>query len=117
MPQLRVEFVGHPMIGRFANDDLRFTRGAGSSSIVNRQSQILLLPGSRKSELQRHLPVMLGCVETDPGKIAGGESQNGFAESIVGATREIARRNMEIQIGELPWALAEADVAIASTAR
>src|ERR1017187_10049963 len=27
VPKLRVEFVGHPMIGRFANDDLRLTRG------------------------------------------------------------------------------------------
>src|SRR5271170_7251592 len=27
VPKLRVEFVGHPMIGRFANDDLRFTSG------------------------------------------------------------------------------------------
>ena len=25
VPKLRVEFVGHPMIGRFTNDDLRFT--------------------------------------------------------------------------------------------
>ena len=26
VPKLRVEFVGHPMIGRFTNDDLRLTR-------------------------------------------------------------------------------------------
>src|SRR5271154_2737492 len=58
VPKLRVEFVGHPMIGRFTNDDLRLTRREpGAASIVNRQSHILLLPGSRKSELQRHLPV------------------------------------------------------------
>src|ERR1019366_1600294 len=64
VPQLRVEFVGHPMIGRFTNDDLRFTReSAEGASIVNRKSQILLLPGSRKSELQRHLPVMLKAVK------------------------------------------------------
>ncbi|HEY3932391.1 MAG TPA: lipid-A-disaccharide synthase, partial [Verrucomicrobiae bacterium] len=64
VPKLRVEFVGHPMIGRFANDDLRFTsESVKGASIVNRKSQILFLPGSRKSELQRHLPVMLGALK------------------------------------------------------
>ena len=44
-PKLRVEFVGHPMVGRFTNDDLRFTRREArrsrQSPIV--ESQILLL--------------------------------------------------------------------------
>src|SRR6516162_10279393 len=39
VPQLRVEFVGHPMIGRFAHDDLRLTRRAAEdASIANRRS-------------------------------------------------------------------------------
>src|ERR1017187_5179369 len=64
VPQLRVEFVGHPMIGRFTNDDLRFTSElAEDASILNRKSQILLLPGGRKSELLRHLPVMLAALK------------------------------------------------------
>ena len=63
VPKLRVEFVGHPMVGRFTNDDLRFTRPTSeTASIGNRKSQILLLPGSRKGELQRHLPVMMGAL-------------------------------------------------------
>src|SRR5277367_464349 len=68
VPKLRVEFVGHPMVGRFTNDDLRFTSGNSESSRsrgdetqIKEQLEtphvvpykILLLPGSRKSELQR----------------------------------------------------------------
>src|SRR5437764_794677 len=59
-PRLRVEFVGHPMVDRFAMDDLRCARGsAGETSIANRKSLMLLLPGSRVEELRRHLPVMM----------------------------------------------------------
>ncbi|MGI8965094.1 MAG: lipid-A-disaccharide synthase, partial [Limisphaerales bacterium] len=63
IPTLRVEFVGHPMMDRYArftNDDLRFTHQQANASLMgNRKSQILLLPGSRVGELQRHLPVMV----------------------------------------------------------
>jgi lipid-A-disaccharide synthase len=119
VPQLRVEFVGHPMIGRFANGDLRFTsREPGTASIANRQSQILLLPGSRKSELQRHLPVMLDALKFIQEKLPSAKVKMVLPNL---GLKELADRlsalqsGVEIQIGELPWALAEADVAIAST--
>jgi lipid-A-disaccharide synthase len=143
VPSLRVEFVGHPMIGRFTNDDLRFTSGlAEGASIINRQSKILLLPGSRKSELQRHLPVMLGALELIQSQLPGVRAKMvlpniELKRELVGPmnqiSKELARRgrkiglnsmpsapknspnNIEFQIGELPWALAEADVALAST--
>ncbi len=52
VPKLRVEFVGHPMIDRIQEPEFR---------IKNKDSAplVLLLPGSRRSELQRHLPVMI----------------------------------------------------------
>src|SRR5471032_288021 len=52
VPKLRVEFIGHPMVGRFQEPEFR---------IKNKDSAplVLLLPGSRRSELQRHLPVMI----------------------------------------------------------
>src|SRR5277367_5452578 len=55
VPKLRVEFVGHPMVERLKSE----------LKIQNKNSvpTILLLPGSRKSELQRHLPVMLGALK------------------------------------------------------
>ena len=63
VPKLRVEFVGHPMMGRFTIDDLRLTSlepAAGRSRgdevqikekletphVVSYKSEILLLPGS-----------------------------------------------------------------------
>src|SRR5471030_1097375 len=52
VPQLRVEFVGHPMVERSQKSEVR-SQKSESTPIV------LLLPGSRKSELQRHLPPML----------------------------------------------------------
>ncbi len=116
VPQLRVEFVGHPMIGRFTNDDLRFTSGlASGASIVNRESQILLLPGSRKSELQRHLPVMLAAVKLIKEKIPAAKAKMVLPNPALVSLAKSLGANLEIQIGELPLALAEADVAIAST--
>ena len=116
VPQLRVEFVGHPMIGRFTNDDLRFTsESATGASIVNRKSQILLLPGSRKSELQRHLPPMLAALKTIQEKLPTAKAKMVLPNQALLQLAKSLGANVEIQIGELPWALAESDVAIAST--
>jgi lipid-A-disaccharide synthase len=116
VPNLRVEFVGHPMIGRFANDDLRFTSElAKDASIENRKSKILLLPGSRKSELQRHLPVMLDALKLVQEKLPAAKAKMVLPNPSLVQLAKGLGATMEIQIGELPWALAEADVAIAST--
>jgi lipid-A-disaccharide synthase len=119
VPQLRVEFVGHPMIGRFTIDDLRLTIGRKEpASIVNRQSQILLLPGSRADELRRHLPPMLGALKLIREKLPSAKAKMVLPDETL---KQLAGRlsalpsDMEIQIGNLPQALAEADVAIAST--
>src|ERR1019366_9116150 len=48
VPKLRVEFVGHPMVGRFTSVG---TRCSASEDARQRVPTILLLPGSRKSEL------------------------------------------------------------------
>ena len=116
VPQFRVEFVGHPMIGRFTNDDIRFTSGlAAGASIVNRKSQILLLPGSRKSELQRHLPTMLAALKTIQEKLPTAKTKMVLPNPALVSLAKALGANLEIQIGELPWALAESDVALAST--
>jgi lipid-A-disaccharide synthase len=118
-PKLRVEFVGHPMMGRFTNDDLRFTsREPIIMSITNQQPQILLLPGSRTSELKRHLPPMLDALKLIQNKLPGAKAMMVLPNP---ALRELAtalsapQPNVEIQIGNLPEALGQADVAIAST--
>jgi lipid-A-disaccharide synthase len=118
-PKLRVEFVGHPMIGRFTNDDLRFTRREPEiMSITNQQPQILLLPGSRTSELKRHLPPMLDAFQLIQAKLPGARAKMVLPNP---ALKELADKlstpppSIELQIGNLPQALARADVAIAST--
>ncbi len=119
VPKLRVEFVGHPMIGRFTIDDLRLTRRSEEpASIANRQSQILLLPGSRADELRRHLPPMLGALKLIREKLPSAKAKMVLPDETL---KQLAGRlsalpsDMEIQIGNLPQALAGADAAIAST--
>lgn len=52
-PGLRVEFVGHPIIDRHV-------AAAGEQPLPEAQpARIVLLPGSRRSEVQRHWPLMI----------------------------------------------------------
>jgi lipid-A-disaccharide synthase len=141
VPKLRVEFVGHPMIGRFENGNLlsgcRTSETGGSrgdeaqTQIGKRkaesgnkseppyvgchESQILLLPGSRKSELHRHLPVMLGALKMIRATLPSAKVKMVLPNPSLVQLAKSLGADLEIQIGELPWALAEADVAIAST--
>src|SRR5271156_2008452 len=108
VPSLRVEFVGHPMVERMQKFELR---------IKNKNSvpTILLLPGSRKSELQRHLPVMLGALKIIQEKLPAAKAKMVLPNQTLLQLAKSLGANVKIQIGELPWALAEADAAIAST--
>lgn len=72
VPKLRVEYVGHPIGDRFTIDDSRLTDNSmRNASGVNRKSEILLLPGSRAGELDRHVPVMLGALKLMRGSFPG----------------------------------------------
>jgi len=114
-PKLRVEFVGHPMIGRY---DSVGTRCSASADARQRIPTILLLPGSRVDELRRHLPVMLGALELIRGKLPSAKAKMILPNE---GLKELAEKlsatesNVEIQISYLSGALAEADLAIAST--
>jgi lipid-A-disaccharide synthase len=120
VPKLRVEFVGHPMVERF-NSEGRVTRVPNTEKLgtrVTRPSEILLLPGSRADELRRHLPPMLGALKLVREKLPPAKAKMVLPDE---ALKQLADKlsalpsDMEIQIGNLPQALAEADVAIAST--
>ncbi len=54
---LDVEFVGHPMVDRIK---LRMTKeeSAGRFSLSTSATTVAFLPGSRRQEVKRHLPVM-----------------------------------------------------------
>jgi lipid-A-disaccharide synthase len=78
----------------------------------------LLLPGSRADELRRHLPPMLGALKLIREKLPSAKAKMVLPDETL---KQLADKlsalpsDMEIQIGNLPQALAQADVAIAST--
>jgi lipid-A-disaccharide synthase len=119
-PKLRVEFVGHPMVGRF------LSRSRGNEAQIEKKMEpphvgcyeILLLPGSRTSELKKHLPVMLGALKLIREKLPAARAKMILPTEEL---KELAGRmpalqsDVEVQIGDLSNALAETDLAIAST--
>ncbi|HTV62598.1 MAG TPA: lipid-A-disaccharide synthase, partial [Verrucomicrobiae bacterium] len=124
-PKLRVEFVGHPVIGRYPGTN---RSGDAQNKIGNRKSeiesqfdglsaapQILLLPGSRASELRMHLPVMLPALTLIRAKIPEAKAKTVLPDENLARLAGSFGVETEIQIGNLPEALARADVAIAST--
>jgi lipid-A-disaccharide synthase len=108
VPEFRVEFVGHPM----------FDRNPAPVRTPGQVPVVLLLPGSRRAELKRHLPVLLGAARLiaarQPARfilVAPDEELAAVARAWpTGGGPEI-----EIQMGRLAEALSEATVAIAST--
>jgi lipid-A-disaccharide synthase len=111
VPKLRVEFVGHPMLDRSQKSEVR-------SQNKNSAPTVLLLPGSRKSELQRHLPVMLGAMKLIQEQLPDvrvkmvlpDEDLKNLADKLFALPPD-----WEIQTGNLSQALMQADLAIAST--
>jgi lipid-A-disaccharide synthase len=114
VPKLRVEFVGHPMVERMQKSEVRSQKSEVSAA----SPRILLLPGSRPDELRRHLPVMLGALKLIQEKLPGAKAKmvlpNPVLKELAGKLSAL-QPSVEIQIGNLPEALAQADVAIAST--
>jgi lipid-A-disaccharide synthase len=111
VPKFRVEFVGHPMLNRFQPAE-GGTRHAGLSA-----ERILLLPGSRVSELRRHLGAMLGALKLIQAKRPACRAKMVLPdESLMRLAKSLGvPDSVEIQIGNLSQALRQADVAIAST--
>ncbi len=103
-PKLRVEFVGHPIMdrGRKAEDG-------------GQRSGVLLLPGSRKSELKHHLPVLLRALKIIQEKLPSLNAKMVLPDESLAALAKSRGADLEIQIGNLPEALAQAEVAMAST--
>jgi len=106
VPELRVEFVGHPMIGRSQKLELRSQKSEGPC--------VVLLPGSRAGEVPRHLPVVSGAFELMRRELP---TLRGVVvlpnEKLVESTRNFGLpAGLEIQVGGLTNALAGADLAI-----
>ncbi len=108
-PNLRVEFVGHPLLDRYQSPH-RPKRSDDRPVVV-------LLPGSRVGELNRHMPVLQEAVRLI-------QAQTPARFILVLPNETLARRleqqlpgnpPWELQIGSVAEALSAADVAIAST--
>ena len=62
--KLSIDFVGHPLIDElFAIPDLEEDAFRTQLGIPNNQKVIALLPGSRKQEINKILPVMTSVIE------------------------------------------------------
>ena len=117
VPELKVEFVGHPLLDRYG-DSVREADKAESRGQSPRRRSLLLLPGSRRKELERHLLAMTEAVKQI---VASGQAVTTRLVLPTAALAEQARPfivsvpEIELQIGGLDSALAEADLAIASS--
>ena len=110
VPGLRVEFVGHPMVGRFSVQ-------CPKSNVQSPAPLVVFLPGSRAGEVRRHLPVVTGAFELLCRELPGLRAKMVLPdEALVQSVRASGvPLGLEIQAGGLPAALAEADLAITKT--
>jgi lipid-A-disaccharide synthase len=112
-PALPVEFVGNPIFDRYASA----MPDSPETAAPDERPLLLLLPGSRPSELGRHLPCMLVALE----QIRARHPQLRAALVLPNETLATHARpltsglNVEVRVGGLEGALREAAVAIAST--
>lgn len=114
-PRLKVKFVGHPLVDR--RQPVLQQDNSSRISPSARGPSLVLLPGSRASELDRHLPVMVPAavrVNRETGVqvklVLPTEQLRLIAAPYLSSTPKI-----EVQIGELDEALLSATVALAST--
>lgn len=113
-PRLNVQFVGHPLVDRqFQSRDYRDDQPTNSVS----KPLLLLLPGSRSSELKRHLPVMIPAARQIRDR-SGAQILMVLPRQdlLVMATPHLNDfPEIQVQIGGLCEALTRATVAMAST--
>ncbi|HEX5222135.1 MAG TPA: lipid-A-disaccharide synthase [Verrucomicrobiae bacterium] len=106
VPGLRVEFVGHPMMGRELKSETRDPK--------SERPTVVLLPGSRVGEVRRHLPVVTGAFELMQRALP---TLRGVMvlpnEKLIKSTRNFGLPSgLEIQVRKLTSALSRADLAI-----
>jgi lipid-A-disaccharide synthase len=113
VPQLPVEFVGHPIVDRYTAP-----RGArGERRETEGNLTLLLLPGSRASELNRHLPVMLAALELIRAKVPNLRARMVLPNvNLLKQAKALGLpAGLEAQAGGLRESLIEADATVAST--
>jgi lipid-A-disaccharide synthase len=112
-PKLWVEFIGHPMLDRYA----RAAREIPAAKPVDAPS-LVLLPGSRRAELRRHIPPMLGALKLIREKFPALTAKMVLpSESLVAQAQALGDtgQGVEIRLGGLAESLAGADLVISKT--
>jgi lipid-A-disaccharide synthase len=124
VPQLPVEFVGHPIIDRYGPAGLRCRASLESETETRDARQrvptpplVLFLPGSRARELARHLPIMLETARLIRAEVPIRSRMILPAEPMaqLAKTQAAPFPEMEIRVGGLGESLAEAALAIAKS--
>jgi len=110
VPQLRLDFVGHPMLGRFqkpAPGNQRIVTGAASPKVV-------LLPGSRADEVRRHWGLVAGAFDLLRQKLPGIQGTMILPdEALLQSLKHLdVPQGLKLQAGGLAAALGEADLAL-----
>jgi lipid-A-disaccharide synthase len=112
VPKFHVEFVGHPVMERYAQ-----YRVSKKDPETSRAPLVALFPGSRSAELKRHLPIML-----DAWKIMKSAMPNLRARMILPTDARVQQArtfqvppDVELRCGGLAETLAEAVIAISKT--
>jgi lipid-A-disaccharide synthase len=116
VPELHVEFVGHPMLDRYETAVVAPTLSPDPQA--RQAPRIALLPGSREGEVRRHLPIMIAAAalirrarpDTSCRVVAANEALKAMADRMA-----TGADGVETQIGGLAGTLSSADLAIAST--
>lgn len=115
-PRLPVEFVGHPMLDRH-DAALRRLASVRRDATAGAAPEVLLLPGSRRAELRRHLPVMIAALDLMR------RDAPSLTATLVLPDESLARRAAEcavlagvrVQTGSLSDALSRATIALSKT--
>lgn len=109
VPQLRVEFAGHPMVDRYAGK-VPVEKNFNSESPL-----IALLAGSRAGELKKHLPILCETMRRIRAVKPGARAVMVLADRLVPLAREIGLpEGVEVQ-SNLAEVLARADLALAKS--
>jgi lipid-A-disaccharide synthase len=119
LPQLRVEYVGHPLLDRYGGKNVpEAPLSAAGPAAAKADPSILLLPGSRRGELHRHWPVLLAAAQTIRHTLPAAQFRLVLpTEELMRAADEdlAALPGLGRQIGGLAGALAQSDLAFAAT--
>ena len=116
-PNFKVEFVGHPLVDRFSIDKNKNNKSTSDPDLFTAHPEVLLLPGSRQRELEKHLPGMLEAVKIIATElkikvriVLPDKKMLSLAKHIVSTGTEII-----LQIGNLEESLNHAILTIASS--